>query len=54
MGHPKRAARPSRAVGSAPIADVSEPIRGIRKAMYAQMTLANAVPHFAYCDEVRG
>eukprot|EP00967_Tisochrysis_lutea_P022477 scaffold25603_cov30-Tisochrysis_lutea.AAC.1 len=34
-------------------ADYEVPIRGIRKAMYAQMTAANAVPHFGYCDEVR-
>lgn len=27
--------------------------QGIRKAMFNQMMLANAVPHFAYCDEVR-
>jgi len=31
---------------------VTEPIRGIRKAMFAQMVAANAVPHFSYCDEV--
>lgn len=28
------------------------PIRGIRRAMFAQMTAANAIPHFGYCDEV--
>lgn len=28
------------------------PIRGIRKAMFAQMTDALKVPHFNYCDEV--
>merc|ERR1712039_367447 len=28
------------------------PIRGIRKAMFAQMTDALKVPHFNFCDEV--
>ena len=44
-------APPPRAAG-ATLEDSTEPIRGIRKAMFAQMVAANAVPHFAYCDEV--
>lgn len=32
--------------------DRTVPIRGIRRAMFAQMTAANAVPHFGYADEV--
>ena len=38
---------------SGAVADTTEPIRGIRKAMFAQMVAANAIPHFSYCDEVR-
>jgi len=34
-----------------PIADRTEPIKGIRKAMVKTMTQANSVPHFTYCDE---
>lgn len=36
---------------SPPLADRTEPIKGIRKAMVKTMTQANAVPHFTYCDE---
>jgi 2-oxoisovalerate dehydrogenase E2 component (dihydrolipoyl transacylase) len=39
-------------MGGVAVEDVTEPIRGIRKAMFAQMVAANAVPHFSYCDEV--
>jgi len=39
---------------SAPLTeDRVEPIRGIRKAMFTQMTAALAVPHFGFKDEVR-
>ena len=43
---------PSRAM-SGVVADRAEPIRGIRKAMFKQMTAALAVPTFSYCDEVQ-
>lgn len=41
------------AVPSALVEDRVEPIKGIRKAMFAQMTLAHEVPAFRFCDEVR-
>jgi len=44
---------PPRAVGASAMGDITEPIKGIRKAMMAQMNLANAVPCFLLCDEVR-
>lgn len=34
-----------------PLADRTEPIKGIRKAMVKTMTAANQVPHFTYSDE---
>jgi 2-oxoisovalerate dehydrogenase E2 component (dihydrolipoyl transacylase) len=43
---------PPRAM-SGVVADRVEPIRGIRKAMFKQMTAALAVPTFSYCDEVQ-
>ena len=36
-----------------PSADTTELIKGIRKAMMTQMNLANQVPCFLLCDEVR-
>eukprot|EP00962_Isochrysis_galbana_P042381 scaffold15834_cov96-Isochrysis_galbana.AAC.5 len=33
--------------------DYEVAIKGIRKAMFGQMTAANSIPHFGYCDEVR-
>lgn len=33
--------------------DRVEPIKGIQKAMFTQMTLAHEVPAFRFCDEVR-
>jgi len=47
------APQPQPAAPSAAAEDRAVPIRGIRKAMFAQMTAANAVPHFNFCDEVR-
>ena len=32
---------------------IRDRIKGIRKAMMTQMNLANQIPHFSYCDEVR-
>jgi len=45
---PKAAPLPSKPAAK----DRVQPIRGIKKAMFAQMTAANLVPHFGYCDEV--
>ena len=44
---------PPRATSTAALEDVSVPIKGIRKAMFAQMVEANKIPHFSYCDEVQ-
>ncbi|XP_055331508.1 lipoamide acyltransferase component of branched-chain alpha-keto acid dehydrogenase complex, mitochondrial-like [Paramacrobiotus metropolitanus] len=33
-------------------ADVTEPIKGIKKAMVKSMTAALSIPHFGYCDEI--
>lgn len=46
-------APPPRVVTGGERKDTREPIRGIRKAMFAQMTASLAVPRFAYCDEAR-
>lgn len=44
---------PAATLKSAPLLeDRVEPIRGIRKAMFAQMTAALAIPHFGFKDEV--
>ncbi|CAH1773663.1 unnamed protein product [Owenia fusiformis] len=32
--------------------DKTEPLKGVRKAMVKTMTIANAIPHFGYCDEI--
>ncbi|CAF0956114.1 unnamed protein product [Adineta ricciae] len=47
----KQAPAPKPRPTTATVADRSEPIKGIRKAMVKTMTQANAVPHFTYCDE---
>lgn len=44
---------PPRAASGGVRPDTREPIRGIRKAMFNQMTAALAVPTFGYCDEAR-
>ena len=44
---------PWQAKSAAAAADREVPIRGIQKAMFAQMTIANSVPHFGYSDEVK-
>jgi 2-oxoisovalerate dehydrogenase E2 component (dihydrolipoyl transacylase) len=46
-------APPSPPRRNAATSDYEVAIKGIRKAMFAQMTAALAVPHFGYCDEVR-
>ena len=50
---PATTAPPPRAASGGPPADTTEPIKGIRKAMMTQMNLANQVPCFLLCDEVR-
>ena len=50
---PATMAPPPRAASGGPPADTTEPIKGIRKAMMTQMNLANQVPCFLLCDEVR-
>ena len=37
--------------GRVTLPGVEGSIKGIRKAMMAQMNAANAIPHFSYCDE---
>jgi len=50
---PAPLAPPPRVASGGVRADVREPIRGIRKAMFNQMTAALAVPTFQFCDEAK-
>ena len=43
--------KPRSPPSTTPLADRTEAIKGIRKAMVKTMTQANSVPHFTYCDE---
>jgi 2-oxoisovalerate dehydrogenase E2 component (dihydrolipoyl transacylase) len=46
------ALEPLAAVGGGAGADVTQPLRGLGRAMARSMTAAWSVPHFGYCDEI--